>query len=158
MQDKLRDQAKKAIDELSDEKVIDVVEFIEYLRGKEETEATLEIMSSRELMAQVQEAEMSIGEGTFKNFIPWERGEKGTYKVFLHKTAAQYYEAADSKTARMINSIIEAISVNSANGPHIKSVKGMIEGKHRYALGDLRVVYRIDNDGMIVLIEAIGTK
>jgi len=158
MQDNLRDQAKKAIDELSDEKVTDVVEFIEYIKGKEETEATLEIMSNRKLMAQVQEAEMSIGEGTFKDFIPWETGEKGMYKVFLHKAAAQYCEAADSKTAKMINSIIETISSNSAGGPHVKSLKGMIEGKHRYALGDLRVVYRIDNDDMIVLIEAIGTK
>jgi len=158
MQDELRDQAKKAIDALSDEKVADVVEFIEYIRGKEETEATLEIMSSRELMAQVQEAEMSFGEGTFKDFIPWGKGEKGIYKVFLHKNASQYYQAADSKTVRMINDIIEAIGQKSANGPHIKSLKGMIEGKHRYALGNLRVVYRIDNDGMIVLVEAIGTR
>ncbi len=72
MQNMLRDQAKKAIDELSEEKVIDVIEFIEYLRGKEETEATIEIMSNREFMARIEEAEMSIGEGSLEDFILWE--------------------------------------------------------------------------------------
>jgi hypothetical protein len=73
MQNMLRDQAKKAIDELSEEKVIDVIEFIEYLRGKEETEATIEIMSNREFMAKIEEAEMSIGEGSLEDFILWEK-------------------------------------------------------------------------------------
>ena len=158
MQDKLRDQVKKAIDELSDEKVIDVAEFIEYIKGKEETEATLEIMSNRRLMAQIQEAEISIGEGTLKDFTPWETGEKAVYKVFVHKAASQFCETADSKTAKMINSIIETISVNSAGGPRVKSLKGMIEGKHRYALEDVRVIYQIDDEDMIVFVEAIGTK
>ena len=73
MQNMLRDRAKKAIDELSEEKVIDVIEFIEYLRGKEETEATIEIMSNREFMAKIEEAEMSIGEGSLEDFILWEK-------------------------------------------------------------------------------------
>ena len=73
MQNMLRDQAKKAIDELSEEKVMDLMEFIEYLRGKEETEATLEIMSNREFMAKIEEAEMSIGEGNIEDLILWEK-------------------------------------------------------------------------------------
>jgi hypothetical protein len=73
MQNILREQAKKAIDELSDEKVMDVIEFIEYLRGKEETEATLEIMSNREFMAKIEKAEMSIGEGNTEDLILWEK-------------------------------------------------------------------------------------
>jgi hypothetical protein len=73
MQNTLREKAKKAIDELSEEKVMDVMEFIAYLRGKEETEATLEIMSNREFMAKIEEAEMSIGEGSLEDFISWEK-------------------------------------------------------------------------------------
>ena len=73
MQNMLREKAKKAIDELSEEKVIDVIEFIQYLRGKEETEATLEIMSNREFMARIEEAEMLIGQGNLENFISWEK-------------------------------------------------------------------------------------
>jgi hypothetical protein len=56
----LKREAKKAIDELSEEKVKVAVDFIDYLKEKEEMEATLEILSSREIMAQIEEAEKAI--------------------------------------------------------------------------------------------------
>lgn len=69
----LKRQAKRAIDELSDEKVKVAVDFIDYLKEKEETEATLEVLSSRELMAQIAEAERSLKKGRAEDFIPWEK-------------------------------------------------------------------------------------
>jgi hypothetical protein len=69
----LKRQAKKAIDELSEEKVKVAIDFIDYLKDKEEMEATLEILSSRELMSQVEEAERSIKKGKLEDFIPWEK-------------------------------------------------------------------------------------
>lgn len=69
----LKRQAKRAIDELSDEKVKVAVDFIDYLKEKEETEATLEVLSSRELMAQIAEAERSLKKGRSEDFIPWEK-------------------------------------------------------------------------------------
>lgn len=49
------------------------VDFIDYLKEKEEMEATLEILSSHELMAQIEEAERAIKKGKFEEFIPWEK-------------------------------------------------------------------------------------
>lgn len=69
----LKKQAKRAIDELSEEKVRVAVDFIDYLKEKEEMEATLEILSSHELMAQIEEAERAIKKGKFEEFIPWEK-------------------------------------------------------------------------------------
>lgn len=69
----LKKQAKRAIDELSEEKVRVAVGFIDYLKEKEEMEATLEILSSHELMAQIEEAERAIKKGKFEEFIPWEK-------------------------------------------------------------------------------------
>src|SRR3989304_6526173 len=59
----LKKEAKKAIDKLSEEKVRVAIDFIDYLKEKEEMEATLEILSSRELMAQRGEAENAIKKG-----------------------------------------------------------------------------------------------
>ncbi len=69
----LKKEAKKAIDELSEEKVKVAIDFIDYLKEKEEMEATLEILSSRELMAQVEEAEKALKKGKLEDFMPWEK-------------------------------------------------------------------------------------
>lgn len=80
------------------------------------------------------------------------------YKVFLHSKSAKYYQTLDDKTARRINKAIESISNNPYEGQHIKKLKGKIEGKYRFALGDLRIVYRINEDNKTVIIEAIGPR
>ncbi len=69
----LKRQAKKAIDELTEEKVRVAIDFIEYLKSKEEMEATLEILSSQELMAQIQAAERALISGAKTEFISWEK-------------------------------------------------------------------------------------
>lgn len=73
MQTALKREAKKAIDELSNEKIKVAIDFIDYLKEKEEMEATLEILSSRELMAQIEEAEKAVKKGKLDEFVPWEK-------------------------------------------------------------------------------------
>lgn len=69
----LKKEAKKAIEELSEEKVRVVIDIIEYLKEKEEAEATLEVLSSHELAEQIEEAEKSLKKGRLEDFIPWEK-------------------------------------------------------------------------------------
>ncbi|MEW6608703.1 MAG: type II toxin-antitoxin system RelE/ParE family toxin [bacterium] len=80
------------------------------------------------------------------------------YKVFLHKKAIKYYESLDDKIAGRINKAIESISKNPLEGTHIKRLRGICEGKYRYAVGNLRIVYRVNVEDKIVLIEAIGPR
>lgn len=80
------------------------------------------------------------------------------YKVFPHKKAVKYYESLDDKTAKRINKAIEVMSNNPLEGPHIKRLRGTHEGKYRYAVGDLRIVYRVNEKEKIILIEAIGPR
>lgn len=69
----IKREAKKALDELSEEKLRVAMDFLGYLREKEEMEATLEILSSHELMAQLEEAAKAIKGGKLYEFMPWER-------------------------------------------------------------------------------------
>ena len=80
------------------------------------------------------------------------------YKIFPHKKAVKYYENLGDKTARRINKAIEAISRNPLEGLHIKRLRGTHGGKYRYAVGDLRIVYRVNSEEKTVLIEAIGPR
>jgi hypothetical protein len=69
----LKREAKRTIEELSEDKVKVAVDFLEYLKRKETTEATLEILTSRELMAQIKDAEKSIKKNKMEDFVPWEK-------------------------------------------------------------------------------------
>lgn len=80
------------------------------------------------------------------------------YEVSLHKKAIKYYESLDDKTAKRINKAIEEVSEDPLEGSHIKRLRGRHEGKYRYSVGDLRIVYRVNTESRIVLIEAIGPR
>ena len=80
------------------------------------------------------------------------------YKVLPHKRAVKYYESLDDKTAARINKAIDRISENPHEGQNIKKLSGRLAGKYRCKVGDLRIVYRIDENSKTILIEAIGPR
>ena len=69
----LKREAKKTINELSEEKLRVATDFLSYLKEKEEMDATLEVLSSGELMGQIAAAEKAIKKGRLEEFIPWEK-------------------------------------------------------------------------------------
>ena len=73
MQTTLKNRAKKTLDELSEDKIKVAVDFLNYLKNKEEAEATLEILSSSELMRQIKSAGKAIKTGKFDEFISWDK-------------------------------------------------------------------------------------
>ena len=73
----IKREVKKTLDELSEEKLRVAKDFLGYLKEKEEWEATLEILSSHELMAQIEEAEKAIRNGSLDEFSSWEEVRRG---------------------------------------------------------------------------------
>ncbi|MEW6104395.1 MAG: type II toxin-antitoxin system RelE/ParE family toxin [bacterium] len=80
------------------------------------------------------------------------------YKVLLHKKAIKYYKSLNDKTARKINKAIEKIRENPLEGFHIKKLKGSLEGKYRYKIEALRIIYIVNLKEKNVFIEAIGPR
>ncbi len=80
------------------------------------------------------------------------------YEVFPHKKVVKYYENLDDRTAERINKGIDKISSNPFESTRIKKLKGKLEGKYRYNLGDLRIVYSVDKEKKSIFIEAIGPR
>ncbi|MDN3509858.1 MAG: hypothetical protein NG784_00925 [Candidatus Jettenia sp.] len=66
-------KAKEAIDELSEDKVKVAIDFLNYLKEKEDAEATLEILSSNELMEQIRAAEEAIKADKIDEFVEWDK-------------------------------------------------------------------------------------
>ena len=80
------------------------------------------------------------------------------YKSFLHKRASKYYESLGDRTGRRINKAIDEISKRPFKGKHIKRLRGKLEGKYRYVVGNLRIVYQVNDEEETILIEAIGPR
>jgi len=80
------------------------------------------------------------------------------YRLKLYKQAARYYSKLDVKTKRRINLAIDEMIKNPFEGAHIKKLKGRLEGKYRYDIGNFRVIYYVDVDSKTIYIEAIGSR
>ena len=50
------------------------------------------------------------------------------------------------------------MSKNPFEGPHIRKLKGRLEGKFRYDIGGLRIIYEIDIDTKTIYVETIGPR
>lgn len=80
------------------------------------------------------------------------------YRVELYKQAAKYYDKLDAKTRRRISAAIEMMMKNPHEGPHIKKLKGRLEGKYRYDTDGLRIIYFIEEIGKTIYVEALGPR
>jgi mRNA interferase RelE/StbE len=80
------------------------------------------------------------------------------YKTIVFKKADKYYQKLDDERARRVNNAIEKMIESPLEGPHIKKLRGQHQGKYRYAVGDLRIVYQVDLEQKLILIEAIGPR
>ncbi|MBN1903256.1 type II toxin-antitoxin system RelE/ParE family toxin [Candidatus Sumerlaeota bacterium] len=80
------------------------------------------------------------------------------YKILIHNKALKYYENLDKIKAKRINKAIEILSDDPFQSQHVKKLKGLLEGKYRFASGDLRIVYSVNTDNKTIFIEAIGSR
>lgn len=62
------------------------------------------------------------------------------YSVELYKQAAKYYKKLDVKTQKRINTAIDVMMKNPHEGPHVKKLKGRLDGKYRYDTDGLRII------------------
>jgi mRNA interferase RelE/StbE len=77
------------------------------------------------------------------------------YEIELSRSAAKYYNDLDDKGARIINRCFETLSENPFYHPNIKKLHGEFEGSYRYRIGDLRIIYSVDNEKKVIFIELV---
>ena len=80
------------------------------------------------------------------------------YKVELSREARAFYDRCDRPVARKLARCFLALERNPREGNNIKPLKGKFAGSLRYRVGDLRVVYMINDQGMTVYIITIAKR
>lgn len=77
------------------------------------------------------------------------------YEVVLYPAAQERYAKADRALARKIARCLAQLEQNPRVHPNIKPLKDNFSGYDRYRAGDYRIIYSIDNQAKLVLVEAI---
>ena len=83
---------------------------------------------------------------------------KKMYDVLVSHEAEKYYKKQDKDTKKRINKCIDLLSKEPLFGSHIKKLHGEFEGKHRYEVGGIRIVYEVNVSHKTVEIRAIRSR
>ncbi|KAF0122218.1 MAG: plasmid stabilization system [bacterium] len=80
------------------------------------------------------------------------------HKIVLHKNAVKFYKNADAMLKERISSALNAISKDPRYNVHIKKLKGELKNMYRFRLGDIRILYEIEEDIQTVRVKLIDTR
>ncbi|MDG5790148.1 type II toxin-antitoxin system RelE/ParE family toxin [Evansella sp. AB-P1] len=80
------------------------------------------------------------------------------YKVKIRKPAAKYYQKLSPKLKEKVKEVINQLSVNPYSIPNVKPLEGSSHDDYRIRLGSLRILYRVHNDQLLIIIIDIGPR
>ena len=78
------------------------------------------------------------------------------YKIELSLKSAKFYQKADTITAKRLNLAFSRLAEDPFQQYNIKKLSGELKGSYRLRLGDMRIIYSVDEAKNIVYIEVIG--
>lgn len=78
------------------------------------------------------------------------------YNIKIRKSAAKYYEKLTPKVKEKVKEVINLLSNNPYAIPNVKPLEGSDYDDYRIRIGSLRLLYRIQNDELIIIILDIG--
>jgi len=80
------------------------------------------------------------------------------FEVRLTPEARRFYEQASPKTQRLLDRCFAALKESPSWHPNVKRLHGPLEGRFRYRVASLRVIYTVDQEALRVVVEAIGSR
>lgn len=80
------------------------------------------------------------------------------HSVELSREAQRFYADANRPVAKKLARCFAALERDPRSGNNVKALKGKLAGAFRYRVGDLRVVYTIDDDAVIVFVITIAKR
>jgi len=80
------------------------------------------------------------------------------HRLVLSREAERFYARCDPPAARKLARCFAALEQNPRSGNNIKQLKGQFSGAYRYRVGDLRVVYTINEATLMVFIITIANR
>ncbi|HVS70173.1 MAG TPA: type II toxin-antitoxin system RelE/ParE family toxin [Phycisphaerae bacterium] len=76
----------------------------------------------------------------------------------MSREAQRFYERCDAATSKKLARCFGSLEKNPRMGNNVKALKGPLSGAYRYRLGDLRVVYSINDREVTVYVITIAKR
>jgi len=80
------------------------------------------------------------------------------FEVRLTPEARRFYERASPKTQRLLDRCFAILKETPMWHARVKRLHGPLEGRFRYRVTSLRVIYTVNREARRVIIEAIGSR
>jgi len=80
------------------------------------------------------------------------------YQVILHHRAASFYDRLSEKQKNRLDKAIDRLEDNPLYDKDIKKLRGQLKGKHRLKVGSFRIVYWVNKERNLVIVESIGPR
>jgi mRNA interferase RelE/StbE len=80
------------------------------------------------------------------------------FRVELSNEAQRFFDRCDKPVAKKLARCFQSLERNPRSGNNIKPLKGKFVGSYRYRVGDLRVVYTIDDRAVVVFVITIAKR
>jgi mRNA interferase RelE/StbE len=80
------------------------------------------------------------------------------YKLELSREAQRFYERSDKSIAKKLARCFQSLEADPRAGNNVKALKGPLAGAFRYRIGDLRVVYTINDRSVTVSVITIAKR
>jgi mRNA interferase RelE/StbE len=80
------------------------------------------------------------------------------YKVELSQEAQRFYDRCDEPVAKKLARCFVSLEKNPRQGNNLKPLKGKFAGSYRYRVGDLRIVYTINDRAVTVFVITIAKR
>ena len=80
------------------------------------------------------------------------------HRIILHKNAVKFYNNSDPALKDRLSAAFDIISKDTRFHNHIKKLKGELKHMYRFRLGNLRIIYEIEEDIQTVRVKAIETR
>jgi len=80
------------------------------------------------------------------------------YRVELSRESQRFYERSDKPVVKKLERCFRSLEKNPRQGNNVKALKGKLAGSYRYRVGDLRIVYTIDDQSVTVFVITIAKR
>jgi mRNA interferase RelE/StbE len=77
------------------------------------------------------------------------------HNILFHRNAVKFYRKADATLKERVADAIDVIARDPHLDSHVKKLKGDLKHMYRFRMGDLRILYEIDDVQETVWIKTI---
>ncbi|WP_412896095.1 type II toxin-antitoxin system RelE family toxin [Bacillus sp. 1P02SD] len=80
------------------------------------------------------------------------------YKIVLSKSAEKFIRKQDRIRKKQIMKILDSLKSAPYKSPNVKPIKGSDFEDYRCRFGDFRMIYRIENEILTIIVLDIGSR